>query len=72
MGETDQPRSLPVLAAAEEGEAAIIETSTHADPVALSIKAHQRHEDQIKPLRRHDSAVMGDGLEDTKAVALER
>lgn len=68
MCESDQARLLPVLAAAQEGEAAIIEAGAHTNSVALGVEANQWNEDQMQPLWGNDLATTHAWLQDAEAV----
>jgi hypothetical protein len=66
--EADEPRPLPIAAAAQERETAIIEARPHADPVTVVIESDQGHQDKIKAMGRQDLPVAAGGFGDAVPV----
>lgn len=57
-----------MLAAAQEGEAAIIEAGAHANAVTFGVEADQWNDDQMQPLRGCNLATTHAWLQDAEAV----
>ena len=51
VGDADEPRSAPCLAEASIREGAVVKSAAHAEPHAMGVETHERHEHQIQPAR---------------------
>lgn len=70
VSQTDQLRSWPVAPEAPPGQRSVIKAATHAQAVALRIKANQRHQQELQTPERYLLPRVGNRLTDTKAVGM--
>ena len=58
-----------MFAQLEEGEAAVIEAATHAQPVTLAVESHQWRQHQVERPGRNALPVVDDRLGDAKFIS---
>ena len=68
VGDAEQLRPLPALAAVQEREAAVVVAAADADAHAAVIECHERRQHEVEPARV--DRFVGCGLEDAEEVAL--
>ena len=57
MCQADKARACPACTPQAEGKRTVIETATHAEPVALGVESEHRHQQQIQKLRLATVAI---------------
>lgn len=69
MSNSDEMRMLPLITLLHEGEASIVETTTHAKASSCMVESHQRQQHHVKLIRRKAFAAAELWLCNAKVIA---